>query len=72
MRPPVLERWLAAVLGTPGLTAIRDPAVARAVLLEDALRAVELVDGTEGASWTSARAAARPGSRSPSRSPAGK
>jgi 16S rRNA (guanine527-N7)-methyltransferase len=46
--PPVLDRWLAAVLETPGLTSIRDPAVARKVLLEDALRAVEIVAGTEG------------------------
>jgi 16S rRNA (guanine527-N7)-methyltransferase len=46
--PPVLDRWLAAVLETPGLTAIGDPAVARSVLLEDALRAVELVAGTDG------------------------
>jgi 16S rRNA (guanine527-N7)-methyltransferase len=48
VQPPVLDRWLAAVLETPGLTAIKDPAVARAVLLEDALRAVELVGGNEG------------------------
>lgn len=49
MPPPILERWLAGVLATPGLTAIRDPALARAVLLDDALRAVELIAGTEGA-----------------------
>jgi 16S rRNA (guanine527-N7)-methyltransferase len=48
VQPAVLDRWLAAVLETPGLTAIRDPAVARAVLLNDALRAVELVAGTDG------------------------
>ena len=48
MRPPVLDRWLAAVLETPGLTAIQDPAAARAVLLDDALRAVELVASVEG------------------------
>jgi len=46
--PLVLDRWLVAVLETPGLTAIGDPAVARSVLLEDALRAVELVAGTDG------------------------
>ena len=40
---PVLDRWLAAVTSTPGLTAIRDPATARAVLLDDALRAADLV-----------------------------
>jgi 16S rRNA (guanine527-N7)-methyltransferase len=38
-----LERWLAAVLETPGLTAIRDLAEARRVLLDDALRGVPLV-----------------------------
>ena len=48
MRPPVLDRWLTAVLETPGLTAIRDPAVARTVLLEDALRGVEAVAATDG------------------------
>lgn len=48
MQQPVLERWLAAVVATPGLTAITDAAVARAVLLDDALRAVELVAGTDG------------------------
>jgi 16S rRNA (guanine527-N7)-methyltransferase len=46
--PTVLDRWLAAVVAMPGLTAIRDPATARAVLLDDALRSVELVAATEG------------------------
>ena len=49
MATDVLDRWLAAVLATPGLTAIRDPGTARAVLLEDALRGLELVASTEGA-----------------------
>lgn len=49
MRPPVLDRWLAAVLATPGLTAISDPAAARAALLDDALKATELVSATCGA-----------------------
>lgn len=44
----LLERWLAAVIATPGLTALRDPATARAVLLDDALRAVPLVAGEDG------------------------
>jgi len=44
----VLDRWLAAVLETPGLTALRDPETARAVLLDDALRALELVSATDG------------------------
>ena len=48
MSEPVLERWLSAVLTTPGLTSITDPAVARATLLEDALRAATLVAATEG------------------------
>ncbi len=43
----VLERWLAAVVDTPGLTALSlDDA--RRVLLEDALRGVELVARFEG------------------------
>jgi len=46
--PPVLDRWLAAVLATPGLTAINDPALARASLLDDALKATELVASTVG------------------------
>jgi 16S rRNA (guanine527-N7)-methyltransferase len=40
---PRLEGWLASVLATPGLTAIRSLDEARAMLLEDALRAVEPV-----------------------------
>jgi 16S rRNA (guanine527-N7)-methyltransferase len=44
----VLERWLAAVVETPGLTALRDPAEARRVLLEDALAGLELVRRFEG------------------------
>lgn len=46
--PPVLDRWLAAVLATPGLTAITDPVIARSVLLDDALKATEVVAGTTG------------------------
>lgn len=49
MSPPVLDAWLAAVLATPGLTAVRDPAAARAMLLADALKANELVAATDGA-----------------------
>jgi len=45
---PLLERWLEAVVATPGLTAIHDIAVARAVLLEDALRGAGLVASTSG------------------------
>ena len=48
MQSNALDRWLAAVIATPGLTAIDDPAAARTMLLDDALRALELVAGTEG------------------------
>jgi 16S rRNA (guanine527-N7)-methyltransferase len=43
-----LDGWLAAVVSTPGLTAIRDPREARAMLADDALRAVPLVERFEG------------------------
>ena len=46
MEPSILDRWLAAVLATPGLTAIRDPALARAMLCDDALRGTEIVNDT--------------------------
>jgi 16S rRNA (guanine527-N7)-methyltransferase len=44
----LLDRWLAEVVATPGLTALRDPADARRVLLDDALRGASLVAGEEG------------------------
>jgi 16S rRNA (guanine527-N7)-methyltransferase len=44
----ILDRWLEAVVATPGLTALRDPAEARRVLLDDALRAVPLVAAEAG------------------------
>jgi 16S rRNA (guanine527-N7)-methyltransferase len=44
----LLDRWLTEVLRTPGLTAIRDAAEARRVLLDDVLRAVPLVAREEG------------------------
>jgi 16S rRNA (guanine527-N7)-methyltransferase len=43
-----LERWLAAVLETPGLTAISDRREAGRVLLDDALRGVPLVQEVGG------------------------
>jgi 16S rRNA (guanine527-N7)-methyltransferase len=43
-----LSDWLTAVVATPGLTAIADEAEARAMLVDDALRAVELVRAFEG------------------------
>ena len=44
----MLERWLAGVLATPGLTSLDDPAEARRVLLDDALAGLELVRRSEG------------------------
>lgn len=48
MKSDFLDRWLAAVLETPGLTALRDPTEGRRVLLDDALAGVELVRGFDG------------------------
>jgi 16S rRNA (guanine527-N7)-methyltransferase len=45
---PRLERWLEALLATPGLTSIEDAAEARRVLLDDALRGAEVVRDFEG------------------------
>jgi 16S rRNA (guanine527-N7)-methyltransferase len=44
----VLDRWLEAVVATPGLTALRDPGEARRALLDDALRGAELVAAEAG------------------------
>jgi len=44
----VLERWLEEVRTTPGLTSLKDPAAARRVLLDDALRAVPAVSANPG------------------------
>jgi 16S rRNA (guanine527-N7)-methyltransferase len=62
-----LERWLAALLSTPGLTAIRDPEEARRVHVEDALAAHDLLElgpvidvGSGGGSPGIPLAAARP------------
>jgi 16S rRNA (guanine527-N7)-methyltransferase len=44
----MLGRWLREVVRTPGLTAIRDPDEARRVLLDDALRGVEVVSRYDG------------------------
>jgi 16S rRNA (guanine527-N7)-methyltransferase len=43
-----LDDWLRAVVATPGLTAIRDLAEARRVLLEDSLRGLDAVRRFEG------------------------
>jgi 16S rRNA (guanine527-N7)-methyltransferase len=48
LKSDLLDRWLAAVLATPGLTALKDPAEARRVLLDDALAGLELVRRFEG------------------------
>ncbi len=45
----LLEEWLAAVVATPGLTAIRDAKEARRALLDDSLRGTELVARFDGA-----------------------
>ena len=44
----LLDRWLDAVVATPGLTSLNDPQEARRVLLDDALRAVSLVEAETG------------------------
>src|SRR5262245_43431580 len=43
MADALLERWLEGVIAAPGATGLTDVATARRVLLDDALRAVELV-----------------------------
>jgi 16S rRNA (guanine527-N7)-methyltransferase len=62
-----LERWLAALIETPGLTAVRDPAAARELHLENALTAAPLLGedpvvdvGSGGGSPGLPLAAARP------------
>jgi 16S rRNA (guanine527-N7)-methyltransferase len=44
----LLERWLAAVLETPGLTGLRELEQGRLQLLEDALRGTDVVRWFEG------------------------
>jgi 16S rRNA (guanine527-N7)-methyltransferase len=43
-----LDRWLDALLATPGLTSLRDPAEARRVHLDESLAAAEVVRLLEG------------------------
>jgi 16S rRNA (guanine527-N7)-methyltransferase len=43
-----LERWLEEVLATPGLTGLADRSAARHMLLDDALRAVPLLEAQPG------------------------
>ncbi len=47
--PPELTAWLAAVVATPGLTAIKDASDARRVLLDDSLAGADVVAHYEGA-----------------------
>jgi 16S rRNA (guanine527-N7)-methyltransferase len=44
----LLDRWLRAVVATPGLTALRDLDAARRALLDDSLAGLELVRGLAG------------------------
>lgn len=48
MTDEVLERWLEALVVTPGLTAISNVATARRALLDDALKAAAVVRATSG------------------------
>lgn len=48
MTDALLERWLEDVVSAPGMTALRSVEEARRVLLDDALRALPIVKGTEG------------------------
>ena len=48
MTDPRLERWLDALLSTPGLTAIRDRDTAWRVHIEESLTALNLVRGLPG------------------------
>ena len=43
-----LDAWLEAVVATPGLTALGDLLEARRVLVEDSLRALDILKTTEG------------------------
>jgi 16S rRNA (guanine527-N7)-methyltransferase len=48
MTDEALERWLEALVATPGLTAISDVASARRVLVDDALKALAVVRSASG------------------------
>lgn len=48
MNDPRLERWLEAMLATPGLTAVRAPAEARRVHIEESLHLLEAVREVPG------------------------
>ena len=48
MTDPRIERWLDALVRTPGLTAVRDPAEARRLHVDESLGALETVERFEG------------------------
>jgi 16S rRNA (guanine527-N7)-methyltransferase len=67
LRDERLERWLDELVSTPGLTSVSDPAAARRLHLDDALRAAPLLEdgpvvdvGSGGGSPGIPLAAARP------------
>jgi 16S rRNA (guanine527-N7)-methyltransferase len=67
LRDERLDRWFAALIETPGLTAVRDPAEARRLHLDEALPAADLLQmgpvvdvGSGGGSPGLPLAAARP------------
>jgi 16S rRNA (guanine527-N7)-methyltransferase len=45
---PRIERWLEALVRTPGLTAVRDPVEARRLHVDESLSALETVERFEG------------------------
>jgi 16S rRNA (guanine527-N7)-methyltransferase len=45
---PRIERWLEALVRTPGLTAVRDPVEARRLHVDESLGALETVERFEG------------------------
>ncbi len=48
MTDPRLERWLEALVATPGLTSVREPGEARRVHLEESLAALPVVERFDG------------------------
>ena len=48
MTDPRIERWLEALVRTPGLTAVRDPVQARRLHVDESLGALETVERFEG------------------------
>lgn len=48
MTDPRIERWLEALVRTPGLTAVRDPAEARRLHVDESLGALKTVERFEG------------------------